>query len=204
MRNIWARITFVGARIVSAGRAALAADGAPHAGGRPPLRLRQPGHGRGRLHRRRAAGGGAAGSRRGGGGGGEGGGAGGHGRAAGRAHRAGRARPHCRCVRPLVHVIPYSLRESVSLFLKRQCDRTLRAGPGRARGGRSGLRGGPAAARRRRRQTRLCRVARGPARAAAPGAGGVARRPFAPADGRAAAAGGNLKFTGLAQNLGQF
>ena len=36
-----------------------------------------------------------------------------------------RARSHCRFVRPRIRFIPYSLRYSVPLFLKRQCDRTL-------------------------------------------------------------------------------
>jgi hypothetical protein len=36
-----------------------------------------------------------------------------------------RARSHCCFVPPLTHVIPDSLRYSVPLFLKRQCDRTL-------------------------------------------------------------------------------
>ena len=36
-----------------------------------------------------------------------------------------RARSHCRFVLPLIHFIPDSLRYSVPLFLKRQCDRTL-------------------------------------------------------------------------------
>ena len=36
-----------------------------------------------------------------------------------------RVRSHCRFVLPLIHFIPFSLRESVPLFLKRQCDRTL-------------------------------------------------------------------------------
>jgi hypothetical protein len=41
---------------------------------------------------------------------------------------AGRARSHCRFVLPLMHFIPDSLTYSVTLFLKRQCDRTLGAG----------------------------------------------------------------------------
>ena len=36
-----------------------------------------------------------------------------------------RARSHCRFVPPLIHFIPDSLTQSVPLFLKRQCDRTL-------------------------------------------------------------------------------
>jgi pimeloyl-ACP methyl ester carboxylesterase len=36
-----------------------------------------------------------------------------------------RARSHCRFVLPLIHFKPDSPRESVPLFLKRQCDRTL-------------------------------------------------------------------------------
>jgi hypothetical protein len=36
-----------------------------------------------------------------------------------------RARSHCRFVPPLIHFIPDLLRESVPLFLKRQCDRML-------------------------------------------------------------------------------
>jgi hypothetical protein len=34
-----------------------------------------------------------------------------------------RTRSHRRCVQPSIHVIPYSRRDSVPLFLKRQCDR---------------------------------------------------------------------------------
>jgi hypothetical protein len=45
-----------------------------------------------------------------------------------------RARSHCRFVLPLIHFIPYFLKYSVSLFLKRQCDRTL-AGHRRVRRG---------------------------------------------------------------------
>jgi len=41
----------------------------------------------------------------------------------------GRARSHCRFVPPLIHFIPDALTYSVPLFLKRRCDRTLRAGP---------------------------------------------------------------------------
>jgi hypothetical protein len=37
---------------------------------------------------------------------------------------AGRARPHCHSVPPLIHFMPDSLTYSVPLFLKRQCDRT--------------------------------------------------------------------------------
>ena len=40
----------------------------------------------------------------------------------------GRARSHCRFVRPQILFIPDSLRYSVPLFLKRQCDRTLPEG----------------------------------------------------------------------------
>jgi hypothetical protein len=36
-----------------------------------------------------------------------------------------RAHSHCRFVLPLIHLVPYSLRDSVPLFLKRQCGRTL-------------------------------------------------------------------------------
>ena len=36
-----------------------------------------------------------------------------------------RVRPRCRFALLLTHFIPDSLRESVPLFLKRQCDRTL-------------------------------------------------------------------------------
>jgi hypothetical protein len=46
--------------------------------------------------------------------------------------RPGRARSHCRFVPPLIHFIPDLLTYSVPLFLKQQCDRTLR--PGRIRG----------------------------------------------------------------------
>jgi hypothetical protein len=41
--------------------------------------------------------------------------------------RSPRVRSHCRIVLPLIQFIPDSLRESVSLFLKRQCDRNLRS-----------------------------------------------------------------------------
>jgi hypothetical protein len=45
-------------------------------------------------------------------------------------HRcAPRARSHLRFALPLIRFIPDSLRESVSLFLERQCDRTLCAPP---------------------------------------------------------------------------
>ena len=40
----------------------------------------------------------------------------------------GRVWSHCRFVPPLIHFITDSLRESVPLFLKRQCDRTLDGG----------------------------------------------------------------------------
>jgi ankyrin repeat protein len=42
---------------------------------------------------------------------------------------ADRARSHCRVALPLIHFIPDSLTYSMSLFLKRQCDRTLGADP---------------------------------------------------------------------------
>jgi hypothetical protein len=46
-----------------------------------------------------------------------------------RAGRGGaRARSHCRVVQPLIHFIPDLQRESVPLFLKRQCARTLGGG----------------------------------------------------------------------------
>ena len=50
-----------------------------------------------------------------------------------------RARSHCRFAPPLIRFIPYSLRESVPLFLKRQYDQTL----GRLRRGAGGAAGGP-------------------------------------------------------------
>jgi hypothetical protein len=42
----------------------------------------------------------------------------------------GRARSHCRFIRPLIHFTPDSLTYSVPLFLKRQCDRTPGGGYG--------------------------------------------------------------------------
>ena len=41
-------------------------------------------------------------------------------------HTYGRFQSRCRFAPPLIHATPGSLRESVPLFLKRQCDRTLR------------------------------------------------------------------------------
>ena len=47
-----------------------------------------------------------------------------------------RARSHCRFVLPPIYFIPDSLTESVPLFLKRQCDRTIGGGlPGEGGGG---------------------------------------------------------------------
>ena len=70
--------------------------------------------------------------------------------------RGGRARSHCRFVLPFIYFIPESLTYSVPLFLKRQCDRTLRGGRSAA------LFGGVRLSGRRRTLT----SARAPSRAA--------------------------------------
>jgi hypothetical protein len=72
-------------------------------------------------------------------------------------HRAdglARARSHCRFVTPLIHFMPESLKYSETLFLKRQCDRTLGLAPLQHRsrpGGRGLQRPHPRPAHRRDR-----------------------------------------------------
>ena len=81
--------------------------------------------------------------------------------------RPGLPRSHRRVVLPLINFIPYSLTSQVPLFLKRQCDRTLR--PGRPR-----LRLARRAPRPRRARRRLLVRARPPPPGA--GAGGGAEQ----------------------------
>jgi hypothetical protein len=77
---------------------------------------------------------------------------------------APRARSHCRFLLPLIHFIPYSRTDSVSLSPRRQCDRTLGA-PGlcarlpRLRSPRLRLRRPQARAPRRARARSPCRSA---------------------------------------------